>query len=49
MTQVEKFCKKNNITNDHFLGNEKIIGSLYLSSLTSIPEGFNESDYIKEL
>jgi len=35
------FCKKNNIKKDQFYGREKICGSLDLSSVTSIPEGFN--------
>jgi hypothetical protein len=39
--EIEKFCKKHNITEDQFLGKEECRGSLYLSSLTSIPEGFN--------
>jgi hypothetical protein len=38
---VEKFCKKHGIAAEQFYGREKITGSLYLSSLTSIPEGFN--------
>ena len=38
---MKNFCKKHNITEKQFLGEEKIGGSLYLSSLTSIPEGFN--------
>ena len=37
----ELFCKNQGITEDQFFGKEKISGSLYLSSLTSIPEGFN--------
>jgi hypothetical protein len=35
------FCKTYGITIEQFYGNEKIEGTLYLSSLTSIPEGFN--------
>jgi hypothetical protein len=38
---VLDFCKRANITLDQFYGKEKIGGTLYLSSLTSIPEGFN--------
>ena len=38
---ISDFCKKANITEDQFYGKEKVGGSLYLSSLTSIPEGFN--------
>ena len=39
--EVQKFCKDHNITEAQFYGTEKIEGSLYLRSLTSIPEGFN--------
>ncbi len=38
---MENFCKKYNLTENQFLGIEPISGSLDLSSLTSIPEGFN--------
>ena len=41
MNTIKTFCDKHNITENHFLGVDKIEGSLYLSSLTSIPEGFN--------
>ena len=37
----QDFCKKFGITEDQFYGKEKIEGSLDLSSITSIPEGFN--------
>ncbi len=37
----QEFCKKYDLTEDQFLGKEKITGSLHLRSLTSIPEGFN--------
>ena len=37
----ETFCKKFNLTEEQFLGNEKIGGYLDLRSVTSIPEGFN--------
>ena len=37
----EQFCKKHGLTEDQFLGKEKISGYLDLGSLTSIPEGFN--------
>jgi hypothetical protein len=36
-----EFIKKYNLTEGQFYGTEKIDGSLSLSSLTSIPEGFN--------
>ena len=39
--EIEAFCKKNNLTEKQFLGIEVIGRSLYLESLTSIPEGFN--------
>jgi hypothetical protein len=35
------FLKQYNITEEQFSGEKEIGGSLYLSSLTSIPEGFN--------
>lgn len=40
-TEVKEFCKLHNLTEDQFYGKEKIEGSLDLSSLTSIPAGFN--------
>ena len=39
--EIKKFLEENNISEKQFLGKEKIGGSLYLSSLTSIPRGFN--------
>jgi len=41
MKQSEKFCKEHSITKKQFNGEDKITGSLDLSSVTSIPEGFN--------
>jgi len=42
MEQEQKdFCTKHNLTEDQFFGKEKFLGHLYLSSLTSIPKGFN--------
>ncbi len=41
MKDIQKFCKYAGITEDQFYGREKIGDSLYLSGLTSIPEGFN--------
>ena len=41
MTKIEGLCKKYNLSEDQFTGKENVGGSLYLSSLTSIPEGFN--------
>jgi hypothetical protein len=38
---MKKFCKEHNITENQFKGIDKIEGNLDLSSLTSIPEGFN--------
>jgi len=38
---MKDFCKQHNLTEAQFLGKEKIEGDLYLSSLTSIPQGFN--------
>ncbi len=38
---IIKFCKENNISEDQFFGKAEIGDSLYLRSLTSIPEGFN--------
>ena len=37
----KEFCKKYNLTEEQFTGEVKIDRSLYLSGLTSIPEGFN--------
>ena len=37
----DEFLKKHSLTENQFLGLEQIRGSLDLSSLTSIPEGFN--------
>src|SRR6185295_9718654 len=38
---VKDFCKRYSLTEDQFYGRDKYEGSLYLRSLTSIPEGFN--------
>ena len=38
---MKNFCKNYGITINQFKGIDKIGGSLYLRSLTSIPEGFN--------
>jgi hypothetical protein len=38
---MKVFCKKYNITENQFKGIDKIEGSLYLGSLTSIPDTFN--------
>ena len=38
---TKQFCTRYDITEDQFYGREKIGGWLDLSSLTSIPEGFN--------
>jgi hypothetical protein len=40
-TLIANFCKKLGITLEQFYGKEKVGGSLDLSILTSIPEGFN--------
>jgi hypothetical protein len=40
-TLIKGFCQRARITVDQFYGKEKVGGSLNLSSLTSIPEGFN--------
>ena len=40
-SKIMDFCKKAGISIDQFYGREKVGGYLYLSSLTSIPEGFN--------
>ena len=39
--EIKNFCKKIGITDEQFYGKETVGGDLYLSSLTSIPEGFN--------
>jgi hypothetical protein len=39
--EVIEFCKKHGLTEDQFYGREKYEGSLYLHSVTSVPEGFN--------
>src|ERR1017187_3771839 len=39
--EITEFCKMYNLTEDQFFGKEKFGGDLYLSSLTSIPKGFN--------
>jgi hypothetical protein len=41
MTEIKNFCEKHRITENQFFGKEIINGSLFLSSLTEIPEGFN--------
>ena len=38
---MKDFCKKHNITENQFLGKEKVGGFLDLYSVTSIPKGFN--------
>jgi len=38
---IKDFCSRNNITVKQFSGKETVGGGLYLSGLTSIPEGFN--------
>jgi len=38
---IKEFCKKHNITEKQFTGQERVGSYLYLGSLTSIPEGFN--------
>jgi hypothetical protein len=38
---MKAFCKKHGITENQFFGKEMINGSLWLQSLTEIPEGFN--------
>ena len=38
---MQEFCNKFGITESQFSGQEKIGGSLYLSGLTTIPDGFN--------
>ena len=37
----EKFIKQLGLTERQFSGQDEIVGSLYLGSLTAIPEGFN--------
>ena len=39
--EIKKFCEKHGITEKQFSGKEKVGGALDLSSLTSIPQGFN--------
>lgn len=39
--EMDKFCTLHGLTENQFLGSEKILGYLDLRSLTSIPEGFN--------
>ena len=39
--ELIKFCKEHDLTLEQAIGEEKIDGSLYLRSLTSIPDGFN--------
>ena len=41
MNEIKEFCKKYELSEDQFYGREKIAGSLDLSSVTSLPEGFN--------
>jgi hypothetical protein len=41
MTEIKNFCEKHRITENQFFGKEIINRSLFLSSLTEIPEGFN--------
>jgi hypothetical protein len=41
MTEIKIFCEKHRITENQFFGKEIINRSLFLSSLTEIPEGFN--------
>ena len=38
---IKQFIKDNNLTEEQFLGKDKVGGSLYLNNLTSIPKGFN--------
>lgn len=38
---LKDFCKKHGLTEAQATGKEKICGDLDLSSVTSIPEGFN--------
>ena len=39
--EIISLCKKVGITDDQFLGKEKIDGYLYLGSVTTLPDGFN--------
>ena len=39
--EIQDFCKEHNLTIDQFNGKDKIKGSLYLNSVTSIPNDFN--------
>ena len=39
--EIKDFCERHGLTQDQFFGKEKFSGALYLSSLTSIPKGFN--------
>jgi hypothetical protein len=41
MNEIEKFCKKHNLTIDQFHGKEPITGDLDLRSVTALPDGFN--------
>lgn len=41
MKDLKAFCEKYNLTEAQATGKEKIYGSLYLSSVTTIPDGFN--------
>ena len=41
MNKVQEFCKAYGLTEAQFYGREEIKRSLYLNSLTSIPDGFN--------
>jgi hypothetical protein len=40
-SKKQEFCAKHGFTNLQFEGKEKYEGSLYLSGLTAIPDGFN--------
>ena len=40
-TDIKAFCQRHGLNEAQFYGREKVGGSLYLSGLTSIPEGFN--------
>lgn len=42
---MKDFLKKISITEDQYYGKETVGGYLDLSSLTSIPEGFNKNDF----
>lgn len=41
MNEIEKFCKKHNLTADQFHGKGPVTGYLYLGSVTALPDGFN--------